>query len=123
MTEKKAPRVEDYIDHVLGAIERIETYVRGLDRAAFLESTLVQDAVIRNFQIIGEAANKIRAVDAAFAEHHPQLRLDLAYRMRNALIHGYDSVNLTLVWNTIHDDLAALKQQMTAILLAAKGGR
>lgn len=59
MTEKKAPRVEDYIDHVLGAIERIETYVRGLDRAAFLESTLVQDAVIRNFQIIGEAANKI----------------------------------------------------------------
>lgn len=123
MTEKKAPRVEDYIDHVLGAIERIETYVRGLDRAAFLESTLIQDAVIRNFQIIGEAANKIRAVDAAFAQRHPQLRLDLAYRMRNALIHGYDSVNLTLVWNTIHDDLAALKQQMTTILLAAKGGR
>ncbi len=94
MSNEKAPRVQDYIQHIVAAIERIETYVAGLDLTAFLESSLVQDAVIRNFEIIGEAAGKTQATDAAFAQSHPQLRLDLAYSMRNALIHGYDSVTL-----------------------------
>ena len=89
MTEKKALRVQDYIQHIIAAIERIETYLQGFDLMAFIESTLVQDAVIRNFEIIGEAAGKIQAADSAFARNNPQLRLDLAYRMRNALIHGY----------------------------------
>lgn len=71
MTEKKALRVLDYIEHIIIAITRIESYVEGLDRAAFVESSLVQDAVIRNFEIIGEAANKIRTVDDGFAQRHP----------------------------------------------------
>ena len=116
MNDKKALRVQDYIQHIVAAIERIETYVQGFDLTAFIESSLVQDAVIRNFEIIGEAASKIQAADTAFAQTHPQLRLDLAYRMRNALIHGYDSVNLVAVWNTIQNDLPILKQQMTALL-------
>jgi hypothetical protein len=74
MTEKKALRVPDYIEHMLGAIERIESYVHDLDQAAFERSTLVQDAVIRNFEIIGEAANKIQLADSTFAQRHPQLR-------------------------------------------------
>jgi uncharacterized protein with HEPN domain len=115
MTAGKASRVQDCIEHRLGAIGRIESYVQGLDLASFSRSTLVQDAFIRNFEIIGEAANKIQAVDASFAERHPQLRLDLAYRMRNALIHGYDSVNLVTIWNTLHNDLPILKQQLTSI--------
>ena len=86
MTEKKALRIQDYIEHMLGAIERIESYVHDLDQAAFERNTMVQDAVIRNFEIIGEAANKIQVADSTFAQRHPQLRLDLAYRMRNALI-------------------------------------
>src|SRR5271170_624491 len=104
MTEKKALRVLDYIEHMLGAIERIESYVHDLDQAAFERNTLVQDAVIRNFEIIGEAANKIQLADST-------LRLDLAYRMRNALIHGYDSVNLGTIWNTIQSDLPTLRRQ------------
>ncbi len=115
MTEKKPPRVQDYIEHILGAIERIESYVDGLDQAAFEKNTLVQDAVIRNFEIIGEAANKIQIADSAFALRHPQLRLDLAYRMRNALIHGYDSVNLSTIWNTIQSDVPALRRQLANI--------
>jgi len=65
MTEKKALRVQDYIEHMLRAIE---------DQAAFERNTLVQDAVIRNFEIIGEAANKIQLADSTFAQRHPQLR-------------------------------------------------
>ena len=72
MTEKKALRVQDYIEHMLGAIERIESYVHDLDQAAFERNTLVQDAVIRNFEIIGEAANKIQLADSTFAQRHPQ---------------------------------------------------
>jgi uncharacterized protein with HEPN domain len=115
MTEKRALRVQDYIEHMLGAIERIESYVHDLDQAAFERNTLVQDAVIRNFEIIGEAANKIQLADSTFAQRHPQLRLDLAYRMRNALIHGYDSVNLSTIWNTIQSDLRTLRRQLANV--------
>jgi uncharacterized protein with HEPN domain len=118
MTEKKALRVRDYIGHIIVAVTRIESYTEELDRKAFFESSLVQDAVIRNFEIIGEAANKIRNVAPGFAQQH--LRLELAYAMRNALAHGYDSVNLLTVWNTIHNDLPTLKQQAMEILLALK---
>jgi uncharacterized protein with HEPN domain len=118
MNDKKALRVQDYIQHIVAAIERIETYVQGFDLTAFIESSLVQDAVIRNFEIIGEAASKIQTADTAFTQNHPQLRLDLAYRMRNALIHGYESVNLVTVWNTIQNDLPILKRQMAALLQA-----
>ena len=45
MTEKKALRIQDYIEHILGAVERIESYVHGLDQAAFERSTLVQEAL------------------------------------------------------------------------------
>jgi uncharacterized protein with HEPN domain len=117
MTGKKALRILDYIEHIIVAITRIESYVEGLDCAAFIENSLVQDAVIRNFEIIGEAANKIRTVDDRFAQRHPRLRLELAYAMRNALAHGYDSVNLSTVWNTIHNDLPAMKQQLMEIRL------
>ena len=64
------PRVRDYIEHILGAIERSESYVRTLDKVVFEKNTLVQDAVIRNFEIIGEAANKIQTADPAFAQSH-----------------------------------------------------
>jgi uncharacterized protein with HEPN domain len=55
-----------------------------------------------------------------FAQQQPHLRLELAYAMRNALAHGYDSVNLLTVWNTIHNDMPIMKQQMTEMLLALK---
>jgi len=70
MNHKKALRVQDYIQHIVAAIERIETYVQGFNLTAFTESSLVQDAVIRNFEIIGEAASKIQAADAAFAQNY-----------------------------------------------------
>ena len=65
MTENKALRAQDYLLHIVAAIERIETYLQGFDLTGFIESTLVQDAVIRNIEIIGEAAGKIQAADSA----------------------------------------------------------
>ena len=119
MTGKKSLWVADYLEHMIVAIRRIEAYVGGLDCAVFIESTLVQDAVIRNFLIIGEAAYKIRMVDAAFGQNHPELRLELVYGMRNALVHGYDSVNLLTIWNTIQNDLSVFNEQLKAIQLSS----
>lgn len=57
----KALRVPDYLGHILQAIKRIGRYTEDLDETGFLNSDLVQDAVIRNIEIIGEAANNIQA--------------------------------------------------------------
>jgi uncharacterized protein with HEPN domain len=98
-------RLADYLAHILEAIERIEYYVADMDELAFLGSKLVQDAVIRNFEIIGEASNNIDKRYPEFVFAHPELPLSSAYQMRNAVAHGYFKVDFELVWNTICNDL------------------
>jgi uncharacterized protein with HEPN domain len=68
MTDKKALRVEHYLEHILKAITQIEVYVEGVDQAAFLNNPMLQDATIRNLEVIGEAANNILSQDSEF-EH------------------------------------------------------
>lgn len=98
-------RLADYLAHILEAIERIELYVADMDELAFLRSKLVQDAVIRNFEIIGEASNNIEKRYPEFVKAHPELPLSSAYQMRNAVAHGYFKVDFELVWKTICNDL------------------
>lgn len=108
-------RLGDYMAHILEAIERIESYVADMDELAFLNSKLVQDAVIRNFEIIGEASNNIDKRYPEFVEAHPELPLSSAYQMRNAMAHGYFKVDFEIVWKTIHRDLHSLHAQITEI--------
>jgi uncharacterized protein with HEPN domain len=81
-------RLADYLGHVIEAIDRIDEYTKGLDQPAFLSNRLVQDAVVRNFEIIGEAARNIQTRHPAFAAAHPELPLAFAYQMRNVVAHG-----------------------------------
>ena len=106
-------RLADYLAHILEAIERIGQYTKGMTEPAFLENRLVQDAVIRNFEIIGEASNNIEKHYLEFAQAHPELPLAFAYQMRNAVAHGYFKVDFGIVWKTIHSDLADLHAQVT----------
>lgn len=108
-------RLSDYLAHVLEAIERIERYTEDMLEQAFLENQLVQDAVIRNFEIIGEASNNIEKHYPVFATEHPELPLAVAYQMRNALAHGYFKVDFEIVWKTIHHDLPCLHTHVTAV--------
>lgn len=108
-------RLADYLSHILEAIERIRRYVGDIDEAAFLRSEMVQDAVIRNFEIIGEASHNIEQHYPAFAAEHPELPLAIAYQMRNAVAHGYFKVDLEIVWKTIHADLPGLHEQVQDI--------
>ena len=104
----KALRVPDYLAHILNAIERIERHLADVDEVRFLESELVQDAVIRNMEIIGEAANNILRVDADFAAAHREIPWQVMYAMRNRLSHGYDKVDLGVLWKTVERDLPEL---------------
>jgi len=108
-------RLSDYFNHILEAIERIEEYVSDLDEIAFLGNKLVQDAVIRNFEVIGEASNNIEKRFPEFVAAHPELPLTSAYQMRNAVAHGYFQVDFEILWKTIQRDLPSLHTKVEGI--------
>ena len=112
----KAVRAVDYLKHILQAIGRSERYTADMSEHNFLASELTQDAVIRNFEIIGEASRNIERNCPDFAAAHPDLPLLNAYEMRNALAHGYFRVDLEIVWKTIQNDLHSLRRQINAII-------
>lgn len=102
------PRLSDYLARILNAIERIGGYLAGIDEAAFLGNPEKQDAVIRNLEIIGEAAQSVRRRFPEVAATRPDIPWAGIYGMRNALTHGYFQVDLTIVWTTVREDLPAL---------------
>lgn len=108
----KALRVPDYLGHILKAIERIDRYTSDMDEAGFLNSEMVQDAVIRNIEIVGEASNNIQRVAPEFAAQHDDIPWLVMYTMRNRVSHGYDKVDLEIVWKTIQGDLPRLYAQV-----------
>lgn len=97
---------------MLEAIERSNRYTEDIDELAFLDSELVQDAVIRNLEVLGEASNNIQKHYKDFATQHSELPLAFAYQMRNAVAHGYFKVDYEIVWKTIHADLPVLYSQV-----------
>ncbi|ODV12165.1 MAG: hypothetical protein ABT20_04370 [Rubrivivax sp. SCN 70-15] len=117
----KALRVPEYLGHILKAIERIDRYTADMDEVAFLNSELVQDAVIRNIEIIGEASNNIQRVAPEFAAQHDDIPWLVIYTMRNRVSHGYDKVDFEIVWKTIQSDLPALHAHITELSATFSG--
>ncbi len=107
-----ALRVADYLGHILQAIERIARYTADMDEPAFQGSELVQDAVIRNIEIIGEAANNILHADPAFAARHDDIPWQVMYTMRNRVSHAYHQVDLEIVWKTVQRELPGLHARL-----------
>lgn len=112
----KALRVSDYLTHIVKAIERIERHTASVDEIEFLRNDLIQDAVIRNLEVVGEAANNILKVDPAFAAAHPEVPWEVMYAMRNRLSHGYDKIDLDMVWKTICNDLPDLCHRVKSLI-------
>lgn len=106
------PRLPEYLDHILEAIKRIRTYTEDIVESAFLEDTLVQDGVIRNIEVIGEAAKNVEQRYPEFSAKHPEVPWVLVYAMRNRVAHGYFKIDLEIVWRTIQDDLPELELQL-----------
>jgi uncharacterized protein with HEPN domain len=109
---KDTLRVPDYIEHILAAIQRIRRYTHGMTESAFLENEQVQDAVLRNIEIIGEAARNIERTYPEFAAEHSDVPWEDVYLMRNRISHGYFSVDLEIVWQTIQRSIPELEKQI-----------
>ena len=106
----KDPRV--YLAHILERASRIEAYVRD-GHAAFMDEPKTQDAVMRNFEVIGEAAKR---VPAEYRAEHPSIPWQLMAGFRDVLIHGDEGVDLGRVWTTATRDLPAVRDEIAAIL-------
>ena len=121
MKESDVLRLRDYLRHIELAIERIRRYLAGMVRTSFLANEEKQDAVIRNIEIIGEAAQSIRRRHPDFAARHPEIPWGGIYGMRNAIAHGYFIVDLDVVWKTVCEELPTLAEQVGALYAETQG--
>jgi uncharacterized protein with HEPN domain len=101
------------LEDILEAIARIDRYVAGMDYEAFRADDKTTDAVVRNLEVIGEAA---RHVPEEMQRQHPELPWDKMRDIRNLLIHQYFGISIPIVWQTIQDDLPALVPLLGKIL-------
>lgn len=116
MSRRDELDLRDYLGHIRQAIGRILQYLTEIDHAGFLANEEKQDAVIRNLEVIGEAAGNIQRHFPDFAAKYPDFPLGAAYGMRNALAHGYFKVDLDVVWKTIERDLPMLDVQVGEVI-------
>jgi uncharacterized protein with HEPN domain len=103
------------------AVRRVEKYTSGKSENEFLADSLVQDAVMRNFEILGEAANNCFKVSPNVAALYPELPFAKIYGLRNQLTHGYWTVDLEILWNVIEKDVPELKKQIAQVLESLDG--
>jgi len=102
-----APREDSvYLAHIHDAISRIRSYLDGITEDEFLETPLIQDGVIRQIQIIGEAAKRL---SSDFRAERSEIPWKDVAGMRDKLVHDYMGVDLDAVWDTARRDIPALK--------------
>lgn len=102
-----------YLRHILDAINTIEDYLQGVDEKQFDSTRLLQDGVIRQIEIVGEA---VRHISKDIRKTYPEVPWQDVAGMRDKLIHDYFGVDIEKVWLTAREDLPVLKEQVIGIL-------
>ena len=102
MSERGVPEL---IEDITEAVKRIRDYVADMDYPVFLRDKKTQDAVVRNLEIIGEAAKK---VPSAFRARHERIPWKKMAGLRDVLIHDYFGINLEIIWAVASDNLPPL---------------
>ena len=102
-----------YLAHILDAARQIEVYVSGVDYEEFLDSRLIQDGVIRQFEIIGEATKNLSPETCSLAPAVPWK--DMA-GMRDKLIHQFFGVDIAAVWESVLQDIPMVKKEVEKLL-------
>ena len=95
-------------------VEQVESYLKGIHFNEFEKSGLLQDAVIRKIELIGESAKRLSV--SFWEKYKNTLPLAAAVSTRNRMIHQYDDVDLKIVWNTVKNDLPRLKKKLKDII-------
>lgn len=101
-----------FLLQILEFIEKIEIYTQG-GRDEFMLSLMIQDAVIRNFEIIGEA---VKLVSDQIKKDYPDIHWREIAGFRDILIHQYMGIDLDAVWNVVIIDLPVLKEKIIRML-------
>jgi uncharacterized protein with HEPN domain len=106
-----------YIEHISTCISKIIEYTQGYNEESFIKNQLIQDAVIRNFEIIGEATKKL---NDDFRAKYPEIEWKKIAGMRDKLIHDYIGVDIWAVWNVVEDIVPTLDLQIKNIIESEK---
>jgi len=107
---KKDPRV--YLAHILECTQKIEKFAQG-GRERFFQEELIQDAVLRNLEVIGEAAKRL---DDAYRAAHPEIPWRALAGLRDVLTHQYEGVDLERVWAIVEGELPGLRETIARLL-------
>ena len=102
-----------YLIHLSESIDKIESYIGGLDFASFMQNLLVQDAVLRNLQVLAESTQRL---SEDFKTRHPEIQWYKIAGLRNILVHDYLGIDLETVWAVVTDKLPELKTVAQAAL-------
>lgn len=102
-----------FLLHVKDAVISIERFIRGITKEKFSSNYLLQNAVIRQIEIIGEATKNL---SAELKKKHPDIPWKEIAGMRDILIHEYFRVDIIAVWKVIKEDLPGLKKKILEIL-------
>ena len=102
-----------YLKHIIDAIKQIRDYLNSVTKDKFYESKLIQDGVLRQLGIIGEACSK---VSEALKQKHNNIPWYQITGLRNRVVHAYFDINLEIVWEIAQDDLNLLENQINFVL-------
>lgn len=104
MSRKRSDK--DYLADIQEAIERVQQYTEGYSFERFVDDRKTQDAVVRNLEIIGEAA---KAISSTLKERYPEIPWKSMAGLRDRLIHHYFGINYEIVWQVVTEELPKLK--------------
>ena len=102
-----------FIEDIVNAVKKVERYTKSLDYEDFIDDEMAVDAVIRNFEVIGEAVNNI---PDEVRKKYPDVEWSEAVGFRNVMIHNYFGLDLEAVWDTITKNIPDLKKHIKKVL-------
>jgi uncharacterized protein with HEPN domain len=106
-------RDQDYLGDIREAIQRIVAYTANLTYEQFVKDYKTQDAVVRNFEVIGEATKNL---SASLKRNYPEVPWKGLAGLRDKMIHHYFGINYEIVWTIAREELSGLLSQIEDIL-------
>jgi hypothetical protein len=106
-----------FLEDIVTAVSKVEKYVKGMSQAEFVKDEKTLDAVVRNFEIIGEA---VKSVPESVKKKYPEVEWKEASGFRDVLIHDYFGISIEAVWDTIRNDIPNFKKHISNVYKKVK---